>query len=114
MIVQFKKTGKGEVAIVPRRDYEALAAKAQEADEDFGTARLVARARKEISAGMPLIPKEFVDRIASGENALRVLREWRGETQIYVSRKADIGVFGPGSNRADGPGQSEVTSSRPN
>jgi hypothetical protein len=91
MNVRFKKTNKGEVAILPRKDYEALAAKAQEADEDFGTARLIARARKEIAAGMPLIPKAVVDRIAGGENALRVLREWRGETQIYVSRKADIG-----------------------
>ena len=67
MNVRFKMTNKGEVAILPRKDYEALAAKAQEADEDFGTARLVARARKEIAAGMPLIPKEVVDRIAGGE-----------------------------------------------
>jgi len=34
--------------------YEALAAKAREADEDIGTARLVDRARKEIAAGTPL------------------------------------------------------------
>jgi hypothetical protein len=47
-----------------------LAAKAREADEDVGTARLVARARREIAAGMPLIPKKIVDRIATGENAL--------------------------------------------
>ena len=46
MNVRFKMTNKGEVAILPRKDYEALAAKAQEADEDFGTARLVARARE--------------------------------------------------------------------
>jgi hypothetical protein len=51
-------TDKGEVAILPRRDYDALAAKAREADEDIGTARLVARARREIAAGMPLIPKK--------------------------------------------------------
>ena len=38
MNVEFKMTDKGEVAILPRKDYEALAAKAQEADEDFGTA----------------------------------------------------------------------------
>ncbi len=50
-------TDKGEVAILPRKDYEALAAKAQEADEDFGTARLVVRALKEVAAGMPLIEK---------------------------------------------------------
>jgi len=63
----------------------------QEADEDFGTARLVARARKEIAAGVPLIPKDVVDRIASGENALRVLREWRGQTQLYIAYKTNIG-----------------------
>jgi hypothetical protein len=35
MNVRYKMTNKGEVAILPRNDYEALAAKAQEADEDF-------------------------------------------------------------------------------
>ena len=68
MKVRFKMTNKGEVVILSRNDYEVLAAKAQDADEDFGTARLVARARKEIAAGMPLIPKEVVDRITGGEN----------------------------------------------
>jgi hypothetical protein len=91
MNVRFKKTDKGEVAILPRKEYEALAAKAAEADEDMGTARLVARARKEIAAGTPLIPKKIVDRIANGENPLRVLREWRDVTQIYVTHKTDIG-----------------------
>jgi hypothetical protein len=75
MNVRFKMTDKGEVAILPRKDYEALSTKVQEADEDFSTARLVARARKQIAAGMPLIPQAVVDRIASGENALRVVRE---------------------------------------
>jgi hypothetical protein len=91
MNVRFKMTHKGEVAILPCKDYEALAAKAQEVDEDFGTARLVARARKEIAAGMPLIPKEVVDRIARGENALRALRQWCGKTQLYISHKTNIG-----------------------
>ena len=91
MTVRFKMTNKGEVAILSRKDYEALAAKAQESDEDIGTARLVARARKEIAAGMPLIPKEIVDRIIAGENALRVLREWRGKTQLYIAQKTTIG-----------------------
>jgi ribosome-binding protein aMBF1 (putative translation factor) len=91
MNVRFKMTSKGEIAILPRKEYEALAAKAQEADEDFGTARLIARARKEIAAGMPLIPKEVVDRIARGENALRALREWRGKTQLYIAHKTHIG-----------------------
>jgi hypothetical protein len=91
MNVRFKMTNKGEVAILPRKDYEALAAKAQEADEDIGAVRLVARARKEIAAGIPLIPKEIVDRITAGENALRVLRKWRGKTQFYISCKTNLG-----------------------
>src|ERR1700687_1900637 len=90
MTVRFKMTNRGEVAILPRKDYEALAAKAQEADEDIGTVRLVARARKEIVAGMPVVPKEIVDRIIAGENALRVLREWRGQTQLSISHKTNI------------------------
>jgi transcriptional regulator with XRE-family HTH domain len=40
---------------------------------------------------MPLIPKEIVDRIARGENALRALREWRGKTQLYLAHKTNIG-----------------------
>ena|SRR6266568_163542 len=91
MNVRFRMTNKGEVAILPRKEYEALAAKAREADEDFGTTRLIARARKEIAAGMPLIPKEVVDKIANGENTLRALREWRGKTQLYISHKTNIG-----------------------
>ncbi|MEX1082719.1 MAG: helix-turn-helix transcriptional regulator [Xanthobacteraceae bacterium] len=91
MNVRFKRTGKGEIAILPRKKYEALVAKAREADENIGTARLVARARKEIATGAPLIPKEFVDRIANGESALRVLREWRGVTQLYLSAKTNLG-----------------------
>ena len=100
MNVRFKKTDKGEVAILPRKEYEALAAKAAkaakaaeaaEADEDIASARLVARARKEIAAGAPLISKKIVDRIANGENSLHVLREWRDMTQLELSSKTDIG-----------------------
>jgi hypothetical protein len=91
MTVRFEKTKKGEVAILPRAEYETLVARAAEADEDAGTARVVARARKEIAEGAPLIPKEIVDRIAGGENAIRVLREWREVTQMHLSFKTDIG-----------------------
>ncbi len=90
MNVRYQKTPKGEVAILPRKDYEALVAKAAEADEDAGTARLVARARKEIAAGAPLLPKDVADRMANGENAVRVLREWRDMTQVHLSFKTNI------------------------
>jgi ribosome-binding protein aMBF1 (putative translation factor) len=78
------------MAILPRKEYEALAAKAAEADEDAGTARLVARARKDVASGAPLLPKEIVDRLANGENPVRVLREWRDITQMHLAVKTNI------------------------
>jgi hypothetical protein len=90
MNVRFQKTARGEIAILPRKEYEALAAKAAEADEDAGTSRIVARALKEIAAGAPLLPKQVVDRFANGENPVRVLREWRDVTQLYVSFKTGL------------------------
>ena len=96
MSVRFQKTPRGEVAILPRKDYELLVAKAAEADEDAGTARIVERARKEVAGGAPLLPKDVVDRLANGENPVRVLREWRerdwpeGMTQMYLSVKTNL------------------------
>ena len=90
MSVRFQKTPRGEVAILPRKDYELLVAKAAEFDEDAGTARIVARARKEVADGAPLLPKEVVDRLADGENAVRVLREWRDVTQMFLSFKTNL------------------------
>src|SRR5262245_3166689 len=90
MNVRFQKTPKGEVAILPRKDYEALVVRAAEADEDVGTARLVARARREIAGGSPVLPKSVVDRLTEGENPVRVLREWRDMTQLYLSFKTNI------------------------
>lgn len=90
MNVRFQKTPKGEMAILPRKDYEALVAKAAEADENAGTARLVARARKEIAGGAPLLPKEVADRMADGGNPVRILREWRDMTQLELSSRTHI------------------------
>ena len=39
MNVRFQKTAHGEVAILPRKEYEALVIKAAEADEGAGTTR---------------------------------------------------------------------------
>jgi hypothetical protein len=44
MNVRFKMTNKGEVAILSRKDYETLVAKAQEADENHGCASCRPRA----------------------------------------------------------------------
>ena len=49
------------------------------------------RGRKQIADGILLIPKQVIDRIANGENALRALREWRGKTQLDIAHKTKIG-----------------------
>lgn len=84
MKVKFMTTKDGEVAVLPRVEYERLKELAQEAVEDAGTARLVARAKKEIAAGAPLLPKVVADRLATGENPIRVLRNFRGQTQTEL------------------------------
>ena len=90
MNVRFQKTARGEVAILPRKDYEALVARAAAADEDKGTARLVRRGRDAVAVGAPLLPKDVVDRLANGDNPVRVFREWRDKPQEYLSFKTGL------------------------
>jgi DNA-binding XRE family transcriptional regulator len=90
--VTFKKTdGGGEVAILPREEYERLAALAAEVEEEAGAARLVARARKAIAAGEEAVfPKTVADRLAARENPIRVLREFRELPQTELALSAGI------------------------
>lgn len=83
--VQFiRSPGGDEMAVLPRTDYEALLARA--ADEDIGTARIIDHSRKAIAEGREVVlPKTVVDRIAAGENRIKVLREWRGMIQGEVA-----------------------------
>src|SRR4051794_6248881 len=90
MKVRFETTSQGEIAILPRKEYEELVARADQAEEDAGTARLVSRARDDIRAGIPLLPKEVVDRLAGGESPVRVIREWRDCTQLSLSHSTGI------------------------
>jgi DNA-binding XRE family transcriptional regulator len=88
--VQFIKTAGGEeLAVIPKSEYQRLAALA--VDEDAGTARLVRRARVSVAAGHEVVlPKAVVDRLASGENPIRVLREWRDWTQAELAVSVGI------------------------
>jgi ribosome-binding protein aMBF1 (putative translation factor) len=88
--VQFIKTEHGEeLAVLPRDEYERL--KALATSEDAGTARIVRKTKAAIAAGREiLLPKMVVDRLAAGENPVRVLREWRNMTQTHISFRTDI------------------------
>ena len=85
MTVRFEQTATGEVAILPRSEYDELITKAAEADEDAGTAGLVDAGLRQVASGDVVIPKDVVDRLVAGENPVRVFREWRGFTQTYLA-----------------------------
>jgi DNA-binding XRE family transcriptional regulator len=87
--VQFVKTDAGEIAIMPRAEYERLAGLA--ASEDVGTRRIVRRARAAVARGEEvLLPKAVADKLANGDNPIRVLREWRDMTQLEMSYRTKI------------------------
>lgn len=88
--VQFLQTPGGEeLAVLPRADYEALLSRADDADAT--TARLIESSRKAIADGQDVVlPKAVVDRMTSGENRVRVLREWREMIQVELAAATGI------------------------
>ena len=88
---QFIKTESGELVVLARSDYEALIKRAKGTSEDEGTARVIARSDAALDAGHEIeLPAAAAERIARGENPLRVIREWQGHTQMYLAHKTDI------------------------
>jgi len=81
--VQFIRTPNGgDLAILPRVDYERLVALAAEAREDAAASRIVRRSTRAIKEGREVVlPKAVADRLAGGETPVRVIREWRDMIQ---------------------------------
>ena len=88
---QFIKTEAGEeLVVLTRTDYEDLLALA-EMGEDAGTARIIKQSQAAIAAGDEiLVPGEVVHSISHGENAIKVVREWRGLTQAELARRNKV------------------------
>ncbi|MBC7583031.1 helix-turn-helix transcriptional regulator [Tardiphaga sp. vice352] len=89
MKVEFRKTPSGEVAIIPRAEYERLMVLSNEAEEDIGTARLVAKAKRDKGVRLPL---SVVQQLANGENPIRVLRQFRGMTQADLATAEGVQI----------------------
>jgi antitoxin component HigA of HigAB toxin-antitoxin module len=91
---QIIKTENGELVVLPRTDYEALVKRAKiTTGEDEGVARIVAKSTAALAEGRDVeLPAKVAEAIARGENPLRVIREWRDMTQIYLGEiKTNIG-----------------------
>jgi DNA-binding XRE family transcriptional regulator len=88
--VQFIHTpGGDDLAVLPRSDYDRLVALAAEAQEDAGASRIVRNSIRVLKEGREVVlPKAVVDRLANGDNPVRVIREWRdmiqGELAVAV------------------------------
>jgi len=81
--VQFIQTpGGDDLAVLPRVEYDRLVALAAEAQDDAAASRIVRNSARGIKEGREVVvPKAVADRLANGDNAVRVIREWRGMIQ---------------------------------
>jgi mRNA interferase RelE/StbE len=68
---------------IPRAEYDRLVADS----EMLADLAAYDAARAEAGEGMPLA---VFYRIVSGENPVKVIREWRGLTQAELDRRADL------------------------
>src|SRR5260370_20130924 len=88
--VKFIHTPSGDdLAVLPRNEYDRLVALAAETQEDAGASRIVRNSMRALKEGREVVlPKAVADRLANGENAVRVIREWRdmiqGELAVSV------------------------------
>jgi DNA-binding XRE family transcriptional regulator len=85
--VQFIHTpGGGDLAVLPRVEYERLVALAAEAQEDAAASRIVRNSTRALKEGREVVlPKAVADRLANGDNAVRVIREWRDMIQVELA-----------------------------
>jgi DNA-binding XRE family transcriptional regulator len=81
--VQFIHTpGGDELAVLPRIEYDRLVALSAEVQEDVAASRIVRHSMRALKEGREVaLPKIVADRLANGDNAVRVIREWRGMIQ---------------------------------
>ncbi len=85
--VQFLRTPDGaDLAVLPRADYERLVAQAEDAQEDAAASRLIRQSQRALKEGRDIVlPKKVADRLADGDNPVRVVREWRGQLQSELA-----------------------------
>jgi transcriptional regulator with XRE-family HTH domain len=84
--LQIIKTPTGEeLVVLPRSEYEALKSRRSDSAEDVASRRIFSQSAAAIRKGREIeLPATVAERIARGENPIRVVREWRGLTQLQL------------------------------
>ena len=90
--VQFIVSPSGdELAVMPRAEYERMAALANEATEDAADAAAYVEAKAEWEAeGRPIFPPELSALLLKNKSRLAAIRKWRGLSQEVLAGKAEI------------------------
>ncbi len=89
---QIIRTPNGEeLVVLPRAEYEALVEHADHAAEDADDVAIYDARKAELAAGGMVLPQEVSAAILRGEDRLKAIRAWRGETQRDLNVKTGIG-----------------------
>ena len=90
--VQFIVSPSGdELAILPRAEYERLAALSDDAAEDVTDAAAYIEAKAEWQAeGRPVLPPELSSALLKHNSRLAAIRRWRGLSQETLAGKVEI------------------------
>lgn len=80
-----------ELVVLPRAEYEALLAAAEDAEEDAADLAMLDRRRAEAAGPDGLLPAEVSQSILKGDSLLKALRRWRGLTQTELAEAAGLG-----------------------
>ena len=83
--------GGEELVVLPRAEYEALLERADHEAEDADDVAIYDARKAELAAGGVVLPPEVSAAILRGESRLKAIRNWRGETQLYLNFKTGIG-----------------------
>jgi ribosome-binding protein aMBF1 (putative translation factor) len=108
--VQFIRTpGGDDLAVLPRSEYDRLVVLAAEAQEDAAASQIVRSSMRALKEGREVVlPKAVADRLANGDNVVRVLREWRGMIQGELATAVGISqnyLSGIENGRRKGPAE---------
>ncbi|QMW21848.1 helix-turn-helix domain-containing protein [Sandaracinobacteroides saxicola] len=88
MTVQFITVPKGEeLAVLPRREWEALVSAAEDA-QDLAEGRAIAAAWR--AGEIEAFPGELVSALVNGANPVRQFRQFRGVSQADLAARAGL------------------------
>lgn len=91
--IQIIRTPAGEeMVVLPRAEYDALVAAAENAGEDAEDVAIYDARKAELASGTGgVLPADVGKYLLTGNSRLKAVRLWRGITQVELARRAGLG-----------------------